>query len=112
MSNIDLTIPAQRGWPELCLHRPKWSGKPVYEIEVKTVINFKSEFGEKLLSDGYTFSLGSACVFKCAFCYVAAMWRRHPQICRLLKRLKPYGIGFEDIVIRRHNAADILLEQL
>ena len=107
-----LIIPARQDFPELEFGRWTMNGKPVYEIEVKTVINFTSEFGDKKLSDGYTFSLGSACAFKCVFCYVASVWRKHPQICRLLKRLKHGGIGFEDIVIRRSNALDILREQL
>lgn len=107
-----LIIPARQDFPELDLHRLTMNGKPVYEIEAKTVINFTSEFGEKLLSDGYTFSLGSACAFNCAFCYVASMWHKHSQICRLLKRLKPYGVDFEHIVIRRRNALDILREDL
>ena len=107
-----LVIPARQDFPELHMHREIMNGKRVYEIEAKTVVNFKSEFGEKLLSDGYTFSLGSACVFNCAFCYVQSVWRKHSQICRILKRLKPHGIGFEDIVIRRSNALDILREQL
>lgn len=108
----EIIVPARQELPELRVRRATMNGKPVYEIEAKTVINFASEFGEKKLSDGYTFSLGSACVFNCAFCYVASVWRKHPQICRLLKKLKPQGIAFEDIVIRRHDALDILREQL
>ena len=107
-----LILPPRQDLPEFHLRRATMNGKSVYEIEATTVINFKSEFGEKLLSDGYTFSLGSACAFNCAFCYVASVWRQHSQICRLLKRLKPYGIGFEDVVIRRRNALDILREDL
>ena len=33
-------------------------GKPQYEIEVKTILNFVSKFRDKLLCDGWTFSLG------------------------------------------------------
>ena len=105
-------IPPRGDLPELHVHRRRMNGKPVFEIDVNTVVNFESEFGEKLLSTGYTFSLGSACVFRCAFCYVASVVRRHPQIKRLLQRLAPHGFGFTDIVIRRRNALDILREQL
>jgi len=108
----EVIIPARQGFPELEFRRMTMNGKPVYEIEVKTVINFASEFGEKKLSTGYTFSLGSACAFNCAFCYVVSVWRKHPQICRVLKKLNAQGIGFADIVIRRRNALDILREQL
>ena len=107
-----LVIPARQDFPELHMHRATMNGKPLYEIEAKTVVNFKSEFGDKKLSDGYTFSLGTACAYTCAFCYVGSLWWKHSLICRLLKRLKAKGIGFKDIVIRRSNALDILREQL
>ena len=63
-----LVIPARQDFPELHMHRATMNGKPLYEIEAKTVVNFKSEFGDKKLSDGYTFSLGTACAYTCAFC--------------------------------------------
>lgn len=82
--NISTNIP-EREFPEIAIRRQSMNGKPVYEIDVQSVLNFQSKFGEKLLCDGFTFSLGSGCAYNCAFCYVLGIVRRHPQIVKLMK---------------------------
>ena len=39
------------------------NGKPVLEVDAKSVVNFASNFSHKLLCDGLTFSTGSACAY-------------------------------------------------
>jgi DNA repair photolyase len=80
--------------------RSSMNGKPVFEIPAKTVINFKSKFGEKLLCDGLTFSTGTACAYTCEFCYVPDMMDKQKPY------LETHGITapHEDIVIRRAGA--------
>jgi DNA repair photolyase len=102
----------EREFPEIAIRRQTMNGKPVHEIDVKTIINFQSKFGEKYLCDGLTFSLGSACAYNCAFCYVLGIVRRHPQIVKLLKEIAPLSLTFDDIVIRRMDALDVIREQL
>ena len=84
------------------------NGKPVFSRPAKTVINFESHFKEKLLCDGLTFSLGDACTYSCAFCYV-------PDLIRKL-RATPVMAGIEgrheDIVVRRANGLAVLWDQL
>jgi DNA repair photolyase len=88
--------------------RATMNGKPVHEIPAKTVINFESKFGHKLLCDGLTFSTGTACAYTCSFCYVPDM----------MDKQKPYlakhGITapHEDIVIRRSGAIARLRAEL
>lgn len=81
-------------------------GKPVYEIPVKSVINFDSGFAPKLLCDGPTFSLGTTCVYTCAFCYVPAVMAKSPQVSES---------GPEhhfDKVVRRKDGLTIMAKQL
>jgi DNA repair photolyase len=99
-------------YPEISIARKTINGKPVFEIEVHEIINFVSAFSHKLLCDGLTFSLGSACVYRCAFCYVESMLRKHPAIKKLATELARRGLNFEDVVIIRYAALDIMLEQL
>jgi DNA repair photolyase len=88
--------------------RPTMNGKPVYTIPSKTVLNLESHFKPKLLCDGLTFSLDTACVYRCAFCYVPDMMRKQQPY------LERHGVTgkHEDIVIRRANAVDSLREAL
>ena len=81
--------------------------KPVIEIPAKTIINFKSGFGKKLLCDGATFSTGTACVYSCAFCYV-------PDAMRKLVKptLDKLGMRHDEVVIRRAGAVERLKVQL
>jgi DNA repair photolyase len=103
----------KREYPRITIKRlPSIRGKPVYEITVHEIINFDSAFGHKLLCTGLTFSLGSACVFECAFCYVESIVRKHPQVKRLARELARLGLKFEDVVIVRCAALDIMREQL
>lgn len=100
------------GHAGLEINRQTMNGKPVYEIVVKEIMNFKSGFAEKGLCDGITFSMGSACVFSCTFCYVEGMVRKHPAVVALRKELDAAGLRFQDVVIVRLDALDILREQL
>jgi DNA repair photolyase len=92
--------------------RAVMGGKRVFDVDLKTVMNFKSDFRHKALCDGYIFSLGSACAIACTFCYSPSIVRKHPKIRRLLASLASRGLTLQDIVIRRRNALDILLEEL
>ncbi len=94
------------------INRLTMDGKPVYEIVVREVMNFARGFAEKELCDGITFSLGSACVSSCTFCYVEGMVRKHPAVVALRKELDAAGLRFQDVVIVRLNALDIIREQL
>jgi len=84
------------------------NGKPVFSVPAKTVINWESGFGDKLLCDGLTFSTGTACVFSCAFCYVPDMMRK----LRSLASMAHVTGQHEDIVIRREGAVAALIKQL
>jgi DNA repair photolyase len=81
------------------------NGKPVHTVPARTIINFKSAFEHKLLCDGMTFSAGSACVYKCCFCYVPDMAQKFPG-------LGVRGARHEDVVIRRESAVEIATRQL
>lgn len=85
--------------------RTKMNGKPVYEVPAKSVINWNSGFKEKLLCDGPTFSLGSACAYSCSFCYVPPMMRKSPHFAGIKEK-------FEDVVIRRTGALETMERQL
>ena len=52
------------------------NGKRVFTVPAKSVLNLESGFAHKLLCDGPTFSAGSACVYKCVYCYVPAIMRK------------------------------------
>jgi DNA repair photolyase len=81
------------------------AGKPVVEVDSKTVINFKSGFVHKKLCDGLTFTTGSSCVFSCSFCYVEDLMRKNPH------RL-PNPEDHQSMVIRRRNPAAVARAQL
>lgn len=85
------------------------NGKPVFEIDVKSVINLRSKFREKLLCDGPTFSAGTACAYCCSFCFVEAQHARNSPVQTLLKS---QNVSFDEIVIRRRNAAAKVTEIL
>jgi DNA repair photolyase len=86
--------------------------KPVYEIDAKRIIDFNSDFGHKKLCDGFTFSLGSICVYSCSFCYVIPMILKLDAIQLVKKVARLAGKGLEDVVVRRRNAIKILRRQL
>lgn len=91
------------------IERSTMNGKPVLWLEPKTVINFKSLFGPKLLCDGLTFSTGTACAYSCSFCYVPSMFARTPYITEMLAKT---GLKFEDVTIRRKNPLGVARNQL
>lgn len=91
---------------------PEMNGKPKFEILVKSILNFASSFGHKLLCDSLTFSLGSACAGTCAYCYVESIVRKHPEVIKLKERLERLSLKFHDVVIVRCDALNILREQL
>jgi ribA/ribD-fused uncharacterized protein len=70
--------------------------KPRYLVASKSVINLKSEFKEKLLCDGPTFTAGHSCTFSCAFCYVADAMRKNSNLNALLEF---QGLRHEDVVV-------------
>lgn len=109
--NTPVSLPESE-YPEIAIHRNTMNGKPVFQIEVKTIINFKSKFGKKLLCDGYIFSLGSSCAFNCKFCYTPSLIGQHPLVRKLLREHKAQGLTFSDIVMRRKDPLDIIREQL
>lgn len=88
--------------------RETMNGKPVYTVPSKTVLNLESHFKPKLLCDGLTFSLGTACVYKCAYCYVPDMFRKQKPF------LEKHGVtgNHEDMVIRRAGAVELLRQAL
>ena len=86
--------------------------KPVFDIDSKTTIDFESDFNHKLLCDGYTFSLGSVCVYSCAFCYVISMVLKQAAIQAIKNLASLLGRRLEDVVIRRRNALKVLRKQL
>lgn len=88
--------------------RQVMNGKPVFTVPAKTVINFESAFEHKLLCDGPTFSTGSACVYKCAFCYVPDLMRKQ----RATPFMEHIEGKHEDIVIRRDDPIEIMRRQL
>src|SRR5581483_9220845 len=86
-------------------NRTTMNGKPVYEVPAKAIINFESGFSHKLLCDGPTFTAGSACVYRCAFCYVPDLMRKSPHMTGIRER-------HEDVVIRRRGAVEAMRRQL
>ncbi len=88
--------------------RKTMNKKPVFTVPAKTVINFASEFEEKGLCDGPTFSTGSACAYSCSFCYVETQMNRNPH----LEPVRKAGMAFEDVVVRREKALELIRQQL
>lgn len=84
-------------------------GKPVFFHEVGKIINLRSGFQEKLLCDGPTFSMGTACVYSCSFCYVTSLMHKLPVV---QEAQATHGKGFHEIVVRRTEALAKLKEQL
>lgn len=85
------------------------NGKPVFRVPVSTVLNLKSGFEHKLLCDGPALALGDACAYRCAFCYVPAIYQKLDRVRLLLER---EGLKHEDVVILREAAIDVLRGQL
>ena len=81
------------------------NGKPVFEVDAQTVLNFKSGFRHKKLCDGRTFTAGSTCTYACTYCYVP------PAMCKCA-HVQACGLPHEQMVVRRRNAIGILRKQL
>ena len=88
------------------------AGKPVFEIDSKTIIDFNNDFGHKKMCDGYTFSLGSICVYSCTFCYVISMILKLAAIQAVKRSASLLGRRLEEVVIRKRKALKILRRQL
>lgn len=88
--------------------RTTMGGKPVFFVPNKTVINFKSGFGPKLLCDDLTFTTGTCCQFSCSFCSVPTTMRKH------MPWMREHGVvgKHEEIVVRRSDSVDIARKQL
>jgi len=84
------------------------NGKQVVEHAAK-IINLQSGFLEKLLCDGPTFSSGTACVYKCSFCYVENLMAKTPAVSALTAST---GKAFQDLVIRRKDPVAMVVQQL
>jgi len=92
----------------------KWTrrylnGKPIFFVPTLSVIKFRSAFEHKLLCDGLTFTLGLACFFSCAFCYVYSNLCRHAAVRRIMKET---GLSFDQIAIVRNDPLPVLRSQL
>lgn len=91
--------------------RNTMNGKPVLEIPSKTVINFKSGFEHKLLCDGPTFTMGDACPYSCAFCYVPSVMNQRLFMLKEAGTI-PKDTQHVNVVLRRKNALGVLANQL
>jgi len=90
------------------------NGKPVLLRAAKTVLNDDNEaFKEKLLCDGLIVNPGDACAYSCAFCYVELMQRYFaPPFLAAYRQEHGTPLRFEDTVIRRRKAVELLRAQL
>ena len=90
------------------------NGKPVIYRDAKSVLDVRnSKFQEKQLCDGIVFNLGDACVFNCAFCYVSSFMLFHAKpLINDLNEETDCSFKFEDVVIRRTDAVEVLRGQL
>lgn len=87
------------------------NGKPVFNVPTKTTVNFDSAFDKKLLCDGITFTAGSGCVYRCAFCYVPDMQRKS------MDWMKDHGVkygadGHLGVVIRTSDVVSKVRAQI
>jgi DNA repair photolyase len=94
----------------------RMGGKPVFYVPAKSVVNFKSGFGHKLLCDGLTFSAGSACQYSCTFCYVTDLMKKSPHLENVRKQYNKIEtdepFAHSAIVIRRAEVLNALRSQL
>lgn len=87
------------------------NGKPIFTVPAKTIINFKSGFGHKLLCDDMTFTTGSACAYSCSFCYVDSMQKKQ-QAWFEKNGVKYPPEGHMGVVIRNENPIEIARRQI
>ena len=86
--------------------QPKLMGKPVLMTNSR-ILNLNSGFKHKHLCTGPTFSAGTACGFKCAYCFVEAQVGTKPFVTDVLG-----GQKFQDVVIRRNDPVTKLRSEL
>lgn len=80
--------------------------KPVLYSDSR-ILNLDSGFKHKYLCTGPTFTAGTACAYKCTYCYVEAQVGSKPFVTNLLN-----GQAFQEVVIRRKHAVEKLREEL
>jgi DNA repair photolyase len=95
----------------------RMGGKPVFNVPAKSVVNFTSGFGHKLLCDSLTFSAGSACQYSCTFCYVTDLMKKSPHLENVRGQFRSLFPGepipsHSEIVIRREGVLNALRSQL
>lgn len=94
--------------------RETMNRKPVLYRDARTVLSMESQpFQEKLLCDGIVLNLGDACAYSCTFCYVGTSQRYHaPPLIKAHNNACGTDFKFQDVLIRRKNAVDLLRAQL
>jgi len=85
------------------------AGKPVLTVSTR-IVNPASDFAEKGLCNGPTFSAGSACVYTCRYCYVEPIMNRGGSA--VWETLHKAKLAFQDVVIRRENPLQHLRAEL
>ena len=95
------------------------NSKPVImRTNARTILNLTSrKFGEKFLCDEITLNPGDACAYSCEFCYVGAQMIKvdKPYLEALNAERRARGeseLSFEQVVIRRPDAVELLRGQL
>ena len=81
-------------------------GKPVLTTDCR-ILNLDSGFKHKHLCSGPTFSAGTACAFRCEYCFVETQVGTKPFVTNVLA-----GRKFQDVVIRRNNPVEKLRSEL
>ena len=93
--------------------RETMNRKPVLYRHAKTVLMQGPQFQEKLLCDGIVLNLGDACAYSCTFCYVSTSLRyQAPPLIKAHNNACGTALQFQDVVIRRKHAPDLLRAQL
>ena len=80
--------------------------KPVIWADGR-ILNLDSGFKHKHLCTGPTFTAGTACAYKCVYCYVKAIVGTKPFVTNVLG-----GQNFQNVVIRRNDAVNKLKSEL
>jgi len=83
-------------------------GKPVFWIN-SGPLNIKSGFGHKRLCDYLTVTAGTACAYGCEYCYAESTTTNQQAVRDILTQ---NGKQFNEVVIRRNNAVQHLVQDL
>jgi DNA repair photolyase len=86
------------------------NGKPVYELNAKTIINLKSDFVHKQLCDGLAFSTCSTCPYNCRYCSTPCVMAKTPHLREF--RAQHPDVDPGTVVLRRANSLGIVRRQL